>query len=112
MLYPPNGSPKTRMPLKRKKKKKMSRDSIELLFEDMLQQVEHGVHRMEALERDLKAEKTARAADARKADAKLEASGGVLPSVGAPPSRRVGGGRATAESRRNGRETATKSTYN
>ena len=57
-------SPPPSMPLKRKKKPKVSRDSVEALFEDMLHQVERGVQRMEALERDVASEQEARSREA------------------------------------------------
>ncbi|KAH8050062.1 hypothetical protein JL722_11594 [Aureococcus anophagefferens] len=61
------------MPLKRKKKPKVSRDSVEALFEDMLHQVERGVQRMEALERDVASEQEARSREAWEAAERFEA---------------------------------------
>ena len=66
-------SPPPSMPLKRKKKPKVSRDSVEALFEDMLHQVERGVQRMEALERDVASEQEARSREAWEAAERFEA---------------------------------------
>lgn len=87
MLYAPKSpgrSPLERMPLHKRRKDEAadglsprsrfgSRDSVESLFEDMLQQVEQGVARMEQLEADVAAEREARARDAWGAAERYEA---------------------------------------
>ncbi|KAH8060359.1 hypothetical protein JL721_9119 [Aureococcus anophagefferens] len=92
------------MPLKRKKKPKVSRDSVEALFEDMLHQVERGVQRMEALERDVASEQEARSREAWEAAERFEAlqrsSRGSLEAAQAA----LDGERATFEAERGARQ--------